>query len=146
MWKFIVALLIATFVAFSSTATPIKHIHVVFMNHLDVGFTDFALGVVNLYFDKYYPLAIDTANRMRKTSVGYVYTTHPWLVSLYLDCPSHIWKGLHCPNDTSVSHFKEAVKRGDIAWHALPFNGQSEIMDSNLFEWKVLFLILAVSL
>lgn len=63
-----------------------------------------------------------------------IYTTHPWLVSFYLDCPAHIWAGLYCPNATEIAAFSEAIKQGDITWHAFPFNAEPEIMDDSLFE------------
>ena len=34
--------------------------------------------------------------------------------------------GLHCPSEEAVDRFKDAVNRGDITWHAFPFNGEPE--------------------
>jgi hypothetical protein len=113
------------------------------MNHLDVGFDGinpiigFAYNVVNKYFDVYYPNAIKTALDLRELPgpERLIYTTHPWLVSLYLDCPSDSQWGslLHCPNATAVAAFRAAVLRGDIAWHAFPFNTEPELYDPSLF-------------
>ena len=33
--------------------------------------------------------------------------------------------------------FKDAVARGDIYWHALPFNAELELMDASLLEAAV---------
>jgi len=94
----------------------IKKIHLIQMNHLDVGFTDTALNVVNLYFNKYFPQEIITANELKERGhktggeERLVYTTHAWLVSLYLDCPWTVWKGLHCPSEADRTSFINAIK------------------------------------
>jgi hypothetical protein len=114
-------------------------VHVVSMNHLDVGFTDFATNVVNKYFDEYFPLAIETSNRLRleKSPTGYIYTSHPWLVSLYLDCPQEIWRDLHCPNTTAQETLKNAIKQGDFTYHVFPFNSEPEVLDSSLADYAI---------
>ena len=58
-----------------------------------------------------------------------------WLVSLYLDCPPGL--GLDCPNATAVAAFEDAVRRGDVYWHAYPFNMQSEVADASLLAAAV---------
>lgn len=58
-----------------------------------------------------------------------------WLVSLYLDCPPGL--GLHCPTATAIAAFEDAVRRGDIYWHAYPFNMQSEVADASLLAAAV---------
>jgi len=58
----------------------------------DVGYANYTINIINEYFTEYFPRAIDIARGLR--SGGYVetfiYTTHAWLVSLYLDCPSNL--------------------------------------------------------
>ena len=83
-----------------------------------------------------------------------MYTTHPWLMSLYLDCPPNMNLSgivLQCPDEAAVSGFdqcatltyirrsqiaafKAGVMQGDIVWHAGPFNLQPENMEPTLFE------------
>lgn len=128
----------------------IRVVHVVFTNHLDVGFDGisptlgFAFNVMNKYFDVYFPKAIELAEQVRNSTLSFVYTTHPFLVSLYLNCPTswqlpHYFQNvstpqsLHCPNATSVESFKQAINRGDIVWHAFPFNAEPEILDAPTF-------------
>ena len=156
----------------TNNANPldIEHVHVVFMNHLDIGYggghlhVGFVNNVLNLYFNQYFPRAIDIASQMSdynsttKTTTnintntnsnsndtkyknnnngGFIYTTHPWLVSMYLECPKNFVLSnieLQCPNDTEISKFKDAISKGWITWHASPFNGQFEMMDDTLFE------------
>lgn len=134
-------------------------VHVVFSNHLDIGFhsnlsdvpgTD--LAVIDRYFRHHFPKAISTAldfhdkqqNLSREdwtawdvdrgsvsSFYGYKYLTHAWLVSLYLDCP--VWLGASCPTQQEVEEFKSAVNRGDITWHAMPHNAQVRNA-SNIFS------------
>jgi hypothetical protein len=80
------------------------------------------------YFHVYYPLAISTAHAMRVLGADhYVYTTHSWLVSLYLNCPNIPALRIQCPNGTEQADFLAAILRGDITWHAYPFNAQPEV-------------------
>ena len=106
----------------------ISTIYLVSSCHLDVGFADSAANIVNRYFDDFFPRAIMIANTLRKYGgkERLVFTTHTYLVSLYLDCPPNM--GLHCPDDEAKGSFKDAVTRGDITWHAFPFNSEPEYL------------------
>ena len=71
----------------------IRKVHVIQSCHLDVGFVDLAINIINRYFDTFLPDAIAiakslAANRTSATSPGLVFTTQSWLISLYLSCPS----------------------------------------------------------
>jgi hypothetical protein len=63
-----------------------------FFSFPDVGFNNYLDNVINFYFTKYFPEAIKSAKEL--ADGGYVetfrYTSHPWLVSMYLDCPQYI--------------------------------------------------------
>eukprot|EP01117_Protostelium_nocturnum_P008713 TRINITY_DN3123_c0_g1_i1.p1 TRINITY_DN3123_c0_g1~~TRINITY_DN3123_c0_g1_i1.p1 ORF type:complete len:723 (-),score=236.00 TRINITY_DN3123_c0_g1_i1:54-2222(-) len=128
----------------------IKTVHIVWMNHLDIGFTipggiGYTINVVNKYFKEYFPLAVSIAETLRSKYPNadgprLIYTTHPWLVANYLDCKNaglpilkNINVTLYCPTDDEVTKFKAAVKRGDITWHAFPFNSEAETYDESLF-------------
>ena len=128
----------------------ISKVHVVFMNHLDIGFAihtpegnpiGFMANVVNSYTSEYFPAAINLARALRELGSPhrFVYTTHPWLVSLYIDCPENVVLAngtkLFCPSAENVADFKQAVADGDIIWHDGPFNLQSEnVGPASLFE------------
>eukprot|EP00662_Eupelagonemidae_sp_cell21_P013868 gene13867-59081_t len=94
------------------------------MNHLDVGFSGgspdpYTWAVVNAYFTKHFPKAIATSRELNATDgIAYVYTTHCWLVSLYLDCPEGM--RLQCPNATARSAFEDAVRAGWITQRDVP--------------------------
>ena len=102
------------------------------------------------YFDEYIPNAIANANTGKAAGVPYTYMTQSWVASLYLDCHNagmYLWPeigapasgtprpSLHCPNASSVAAFKDALKRGDIFFHAFAHNGEaSTYPDASLFE------------
>ena len=123
----------------------LKNVHVVFMNHLDVGYdgigsaTGFVNNVLNKYFTEYFPRAIKLAHLMNdiESDVGFIYTTHPWLLILYLNCPANFTLTdieLDCPNDEDVNLMVDALKKGYIACHAGPMNMQIEFMNSYIFQ------------
>lgn len=69
----------------------IRKVHLVQSNHLDVGFDDTALKIINLYFDEYFPAAVETARALAKNNNAperLVWMAQPYIVSLYLNCPS----------------------------------------------------------
>ncbi|CAE7750568.1 ANK2 [Symbiodinium microadriaticum] len=103
--------------------SKVKKVHVVFMNHYDVGYTDYINGVrlsaglcrtavrnqegvclaflydadVRRYMHKYYASAAATAQKMRASGLGnFTYTTHPWLMQRFLMCPCAADEGSAC--------------------------------------------------
>lgn len=64
----------------------------------------------------------------------YVYTTHSFLISLFLDCPPGM--GLQCPNSTTAAAVTEAIESGAITWHAHPHNAQYEFYDTSLLQFS----------
>lgn len=60
----------------------------------DVGYngipqTGFINNILNTYFHEYFPRAVNLSRELRDKQYQerFIYTTHPWLVSLYVDCP-----------------------------------------------------------
>ncbi len=94
-------------------------------------------NVVNVYFDTYFPKAINTSAVLRKLGgeAKYIYTTHSYLVSLYLECPAGM--GLHYPSTFARQAFLDGIQRGDITWHAFPFNAQAEWSEPGLLRFGV---------
>lgn len=109
-----------------------KVVHVVAMNHLDVGYNGIpGVGLVNnimnRYFQLYFPRAVALADAMRALNGTdrFIYTTHPWLLDLYLDCPANFTLSgitLVCPQPADVAAMEAAIRVGDIVFHAAPFN------------------------
>lgn len=79
------------------SATPATHnatihtVHMVYMNHYDVGYTGFVNDVDNKYMHDYFPLAAATAKQMKANASDggdrFIYTTHAWLMQRFLECP-----------------------------------------------------------
>ncbi len=109
----------------SGNATPapdssVKRVLVMFKCHFDAGFIDTQAAVVSKYFKQYFPQAIQIASTLRQTGEDrYVWTTGSWLIYEYLEQAS--------PEDRK--RMEQALERGDIAWHALPFSWQTELLD-----------------
>jgi hypothetical protein len=111
-----------------------KKVHVVAMNHLDVGYNGIPEvglinNILNRYFGIYFPRAVALAAAMRALNGTdrFIYTTHPWLLDLYLDCPINFSLSnitLVCPSAADVGAMEEALRVGDVAFHAAPFNIQ----------------------
>ena len=123
----------------------VEEVHVVFMNHLDVGYdgikrTGFINNVLNVYFDTYFPRAISLAAELSMNASSnrqLIYTTHPWLVYLYLHCPVNFTLNnitLHCPTTDNVSAFENSIRKGYIRWHAGPMNIQMELMNEKMLD------------
>eukprot|EP00118_Oscarella_pearsei_P025553 m.308367 g.308367 ORF g.308367 m.308367 type:complete len:722 (+) comp43877_c0_seq1:88-2253(+) len=112
-------------------------VHFVSSCHLDIGFADTAANIVNRYFDRFFLASISVSNTLRQMGGDerLVFVTHPYLLSLYFDCPPNM--GIHCPDDNSVKMVEDAIGRGDISWHAMPFNSQLEIMDADLLDFSI---------
>ena len=104
----------------------IRKVYVVAKCHLDLGFTDFERGVIRTYFESYIPTAIETAQKLQQTNAEerYVWTLGSWMVYAYLE-------------QASPEHRKtmeQAIHNGHIAWHAMPFTWQSEMLDPSLMK------------
>lgn len=109
----------------ASDASDVKRVLIAFSCHLDVGFTDTQAKVVKLYFDRYFPQAIQTAAKMRATGQNrYIWTSGSWLVYEYLEQA----------NAEQRRQMEQAIAAGDFAWHALPFNWQSEVLDRSMMD------------
>eukprot|EP01084_Bolivina_argentea_P044396 81697_1 len=114
----------------------ISKVHVVMSNHLDVGFTDFIVNVVNEYFDNYYPMVSELKTNLSASNITFQYLTHSWLLSLYLECPPNA--GLHCPTEAQKqSLINNLLLDQTLTIHSFPFNSQNELYDKSLFEYGV---------
>jgi len=107
----------------------VKHVLVMFKCHFDAGFIDTQYNVVHKrYFEKYFPQAIEIA---RNANAGgqrnYVWTTGSWLVYEYLEQASA----------ADRKTMEDAIARGDIAWHGLPFTWQTEMIAPSMIEGSI---------
>ena len=106
-----------------------KKVNLIFKTHLDIGFTNPAEKVKRKYFKKYIKRAIRTSDYFRKNNPDfhYVWTVGSWLIYEYLEQA--------VPEDKKL--LEEAIERGDIIWHALPFTTHSELETDSLFRYSL---------
>src|ERR1039458_1637241 len=108
----------------------IKRVLVMFKCHFDAGFVDTQANVVRRYFDQHFPHAIETSAALkRKGSDRYVWTAGSWLVYQYLEKTSPARK----------KEMEQAIVADDVAWHAIPFTWQTELMDRSLIAGGIGF-------
>lgn len=114
----------------ASPDPQVKKVLVMFKCHFDAGFLNTQRVVLNLYFQDYFPRAIQVAREMRQTGpCGYVWTTGSWLLYEYLEQAT----------PAERKQMDAAIARGDIAWHALPFNWQTEVLDASQISASIAF-------
>ncbi|HEY4906925.1 MAG TPA: hypothetical protein VIH74_05695, partial [Candidatus Acidoferrum sp.] len=119
----------------SATPPPpspnIKRVLIVFKCHFDAGFIDTQANVVHRYFAEFFPKAIETAEQLSRSKgpdhANYTWTTGSWLLYEYLEQAS--------PDDRKK--MEQAIHDGFIAWHALPFSWQTELMDPSLISGAI---------
>lgn len=101
--------------------------HIVFKTHLDIGFTDLAQNVIDQYSQSFIPKAIELAEQMSQGAgpERFIWTTGSWLIRHYLDQAAPL----------DVTKMEDAIRKGHIVWHGLPFTTHSELMDKPLFEF-----------
>ena len=104
------------------TTSPQK-IFVIFKTHLDVGFTDFSEKVVDNYMQNYLPNAMRVAKEMGGKKEGFIWTVGSWLIEKYLE------------EGSDKKLLEEAIRRGEVRWHGLPFTTHTELMDENLLKY-----------
>jgi hypothetical protein len=103
--------------------SSVKRILAVFKCHFDAGFIDTEANVVRRYFDEYFPQAIKTAESLSRSGPPrYVWTTGSWLLYEYLEQA----------NAEQREKIEQAIRSGYLAWHALPFTWQTEMLDPTL--------------
>jgi hypothetical protein len=100
-------------------------LHLIFKTHLDIGFTDLSARVREQYHRVFIPQAIATATHYwheNPVRPSFIWTTGAWL----------IWDFLETQDAAGVRALEQAIGRGLIRWHALPFTTHSELMSPNL--------------
>ena len=103
-----------------------KKVTVVSKTHLDLGFTDFASVVYDTYLNTYIPNAVSLAKEMNMADKKkFVWTTGSWILKEALEHGSAEQK----------ENLKQALIRGDIVPHALPFTTHTELLDEDTMEY-----------
>ncbi|MCM1285897.1 MAG: DUF5054 domain-containing protein [Acetobacter sp.] len=103
-----------------------KKVIVVSKTHLDLGFTDFAKNVHSEYIKTYIPNAISLAKQMNTPNKKkFVWTTGSWIIK----------EALKYGTSEQKENLIQALKRGDIVPHALPFTTHTELLDKDTMEY-----------
>jgi hypothetical protein len=103
----------------------VKRVLIVSLCHLDVGFIATQAKVMRKYFDVYYPEAIKTCAALRAQGTQrYIWTTAAWLLYEYLEQATPAQR----------RQIEQSIAAGDLAWHALPFNWQTEMIDPSMMH------------
>ncbi len=115
----------------AQSPSAVKTVYVVTKCHLDIGFTDTERNVLLLYFDDYFPHAMSLAEDLRRErgEERYVWTIAAWMLYEYLEQASAEQR----------NRAERAIAAGDIAWHAMPFTWQSEMLDRYLIATSLKF-------
>jgi hypothetical protein len=112
-------------VAQTTPDTEVRRVLIMFKCHFDAGFIDTQTNVVHKYFNQYFPQAIQIAADANKSGQRrYTWTTGSWLLYEYLEQAS--------PADRKA--MEAAITANNIAWHALPFTWQTEMLDQSMIE------------
>ena len=101
---------------------PLKRVVIVYKTHFDIGYTDLAKNVVNLYRTAMIErtLQVIDANRELPKQRQFVWTIPGWPMEQML------WKG---QNPQRKAKIEQAIRNGNLVVHALPFNTHTETME-----------------
>ena len=117
----------------AASATPrpdpeVRRVLVMFKCHFDAGFGDTQAAIVHRYFGEFFPKAMDLATQLRASgNQRYVWTTGSWLLYEYLEQATA----------TERTRMEKAISMGDIAWHALPFSWETELLDASMIAGSI---------
>lgn len=98
----------------------VQTIYVVFKTHFDIGFTELAEELVKRWDEEMFPAAFDVCEATQGNPKGrrYVWTMPSWPLASYLE--RKVSQG------EDAARAEELIRRGQIAWHALPFTTHTE--------------------
>ena len=125
---------------FPVASGPVKRVFVVQGCHFDAGFVAPIYDILNWWFHKFFPLALQVGTELEanqtKGAPRLHFTAQSWIVQLFLNCPQeYAARGVVCPTGEEITNFKLAVSKGFITWHAFPFNGEPEVFSPDLFDF-----------
>ncbi|MBR1812074.1 MAG: DUF5054 domain-containing protein [Clostridia bacterium] len=102
-----------------------KKVIVVSKTHLDLGFTDFAETIRRQYINAFIPAAARTAAKVNTARKQFVWTTGAWILK----------EALRDSSPENKALLLEALRRGDIAPHAMPFTTHTELLDPDTLQY-----------
>lgn len=101
-----------------------KKVYIVSKTHLDLGFTDYAENIKSKYLNCYFKHSIKVAERLNSDEKKrFIWTTGSWIIK----------EALH--NSDTENLVRDALKKGYIAPHAMPFTTHSELLDKDTLDY-----------
>lgn len=102
-----------------------QRVHIIYKTHLDIGFTDLASTIEDKYLHEFIPAVIKVAQEVNTPAQkNFIWTCGSWLITRYLQTA----------DDTARRALTDAIGRGDIAWHGLPFTSHSELLSPGTLQ------------
>ena len=123
----------------TTTTTDLKRIHLVYMTHLDLGFTDTTRNVCDRYFDLFFPQSFNLSAALRAQCGGkpgcpvFRWTQFPWLIQEFLDGAAGCAHRRRTPSELAA--MEAAIAQDDVIWHANPVNWLTEVADPDLLSY-----------
>ncbi|MCD7774038.1 MAG: DUF5054 domain-containing protein [Clostridiales bacterium] len=103
-----------------------KKIIVVSKTHMDLGFTDYAENIKRMYIESFIPDAVKLADNINTSDKkSFVWTTGSWILKETLD------KGTVKQRE----YLKQAIERGHVVPHAMPFTVHTELLDEDTLDY-----------
>ncbi|MBO7740932.1 MAG: DUF5054 domain-containing protein, partial [Victivallales bacterium] len=93
-------------------------------SHLDIGFTDYSSVVRSQYLEQYIPRIIRMSHQAEEGGKENIV----WCSGSYI--AYEYWCSV---KGSALQDFEEALRKGVIGYHALPFTSHSELYDASLF-------------
>ncbi|NLL56011.1 MAG: DUF5054 domain-containing protein [Clostridiales bacterium] len=104
-----------------------KKIHLISKTHLDLGFTDYAKNIIERYRNEFIPQAVSLAQELNSdtSDKNFIWTTGSFLINDSLENAS----------EENKKQLDDALKKGYITWHAMPFTTHTELLDQDILEY-----------
>ncbi|WP_072569805.1 DUF5054 domain-containing protein [Enterobacter sp. SA187] len=102
-----------------------QRVHIIYKTHLDIGFTDLARTVEDKYLHEFIPAVIQLAQKVNRPGTkNFIWTCGAWLITRFLQTA----------DDQGRRALTDAILRGDIVWHGLPFTSHSELLSAGTLQ------------
>lgn len=109
----------------------VTDVHLLWMSHLDLGYTSYARTVCDEYFSLLLPANIALSKQLAATDTPYVHTSHSFLIAEFLDGAAGCAHSR--PSPSSIADMEEAIQLGYIRWHAQSANYNTPLLDKKAF-------------
>ena len=117
------------------TDVKVTDVHMVFLSHLDLGYTDLARNICDYYFQSNLFGNIALYDQLANTSTPYALTSHAFLVAEFLDGAAGCAHAR--PSPQQISDFEAAIRAGKIRWHAQSANYNTALLNNFSFATQV---------